>query len=75
MAEVGVEDGEVGGEHGSGDFAAFGAVADEGVDEAGGCGGLDRGVRGVVRVEDGGIRLDGGGNRGQMIGYPCFQVP
>lgn len=30
--EVGVGDDEVGGEHGGGDFAAVGAVAEEGVD-------------------------------------------
>lgn len=32
--EVGVVDGEVGGEHGRGDFAAVEAVADKGVDQA-----------------------------------------
>jgi hypothetical protein len=32
----GLLDDEVGGEHGGGDFAAVAAVADEGVDEAGG---------------------------------------
>ncbi len=36
VLQVGVGDDEVGGEHGGGDFAAVGAVADEGVDEAGG---------------------------------------
>ena len=34
VPEVGVRDGEVGREHGGGDFAAVGAVADEAVDEA-----------------------------------------
>lgn len=40
VGEVGVDDGEVGGEHRRVDFVAVGAVADEGVDEAGGGGGL-----------------------------------
>ena len=35
VLEVGVVDGEVGGMHGGGYFVAVGAVADEGVDEAG----------------------------------------
>lgn len=34
VPQVRVRDGEVGSEHGSGDFAAIGAVADEGVDQA-----------------------------------------
>ena len=40
VREVGVGDGEVGGEHGGGDLVAVGAVADEAVDEAGGLGWL-----------------------------------
>lgn len=40
MGEGGVFDDEVGGEHGGGDFAAVGAVADEGVDEVGAFDGL-----------------------------------
>lgn len=38
MRQVRVEDGEVGGEHGRGDLATVGAVADEGANEAGGLG-------------------------------------
>lgn len=40
--EVGVFDGEVGGEHGRGDFAAVEAVADKGVDQAWSYNGLSR---------------------------------
>lgn len=43
MLQVGVGDGEVGCEHGGGDFAAVGAVADKSVDEA-----WTRGWLGVV---------------------------
>ena len=41
VLEVGVGDGEVGGEHGGGDFVAVGAVADEGGEEARAVGWLD----------------------------------
>ena len=51
---MGVEDGEVGGEHRGGDLAAVGAVADERVDEAGRFCRLDRGVK-------------GGGQTGKMV--------
>ena len=40
VPEVLVRDGEVGREHGGGDFAAVGAVADEAVDQAGALGWL-----------------------------------
>jgi hypothetical protein len=40
VPDVGVVDGEVGGEHGGGDFAAVKAVADKCVDEAWGFRGL-----------------------------------
>ena len=40
VLEVGVRDGEVGREHGGGDFAAVGAVADEAVDQTGALGRL-----------------------------------
>ena len=40
VPEVSVRDGEVGREHGRGDFAAVGAVADEAVDQAGALGWL-----------------------------------
>lgn len=65
---MGVEDGEVGGEHGGGDFAAVGAVADEGVDEARGFCGLDCGVKGGGQSGRWYEQIGGGGDRGQIIG-------
>lgn len=53
VLEVLVRDGEVGREHGGGDFVAVGAVADEAVDQPRALGGL-RGVEEAV-LESGGL--------------------
>lgn len=62
VLEVSIKNGEVGGEHGGGDFAAVFAVADEGVDHAGLFGWLRGG--GDIRTEE-----IGGGQSGNSLQY------